>query len=852
MAEQKKKIVKSRPEQKAKETGFHIDNIIPQKYQTAALLAVIVVIFLAYLSPMYFGGKTFQSGDIITSKSMSSYLDKDREGYTLWYPYIFAGMPAYGLATDYKWFNLIWVGVQSVRSAFSAFFSVDYAKWSFYLILLAFTSYFLVYYLTKNRLIALFAALSTSFSTGLILFLFIGHVTKLTAICFFPLIFLMLLKFKDEGISVRNLAVLIISLQLAMQGWHVQIIFYTLFAVGIYFLFFIVRSFIIKNNDDLKSYFKSGLVFSGAFLIALIIQADSLTQIYEWNPYSTRGSQSVIDMQESVQKKASKDSDFYEYATNWSFSPGEVMTFIIPSWYGFGNSKYSGPLTRNQEVEVNTYFGQMPFVDVAMYMGIVVLWLALLSIYINFKRKNPLIQFYTVLALIALFISFGRTFPFLYDIMFYYFPYFDKFRVPSMILVLIQLTLPVVAALGIKYIIADGRKDKSLQNIIRYSLIGSAAVFVVFLLLSSPVKGWMESRVMDYAAENASNQNLANQFRALSGFIADFFWTDAMFAFGFLTLSIGFVYLYLINKLTSSVLVIILVIISAADLLRVSSRGAKYSDEMNSEMLFREPNYVTVIRNQKDSEPFRMLNLKQDGSMGSFNQNQNFNGFFGLHDFYGYSSLKPRAYQDYMDIVGPVNNTLWNMLNVKYIISDRQINRPGMTQISAAQNEFVYRNDSALPRAYFADSVEKSTPLQVLNLVKNDSFNPRAIVYTTDSELTIDKPDSTTSVSFVSYQDEKIVIRANASGNNLLFLGDTYFPSGWKAYIDGNETEIYRLNHGFRGVVVPKGSHELVFEYNPQSFVISKYLALSLSFLTIAGLGFGIFIESKRKKTATA
>ncbi len=137
------------------------------------------------------------------------------------------------------------------------------------------------------------------------------------------------------------------------------------------------------------------------------------------------------------------ETDFYEYATNWSFSPGEVLTWIVPSYYGFGKSVYNGPLTQNRDVEVNTYFGQMPFVDVAMYMGVIVFFLAILSMVVNWK--DPFVRYLTILAAIATLISFGRTFPLFYDLMFHYFPFFDKFRVPSMILVLVQLSFPILS-----------------------------------------------------------------------------------------------------------------------------------------------------------------------------------------------------------------------------------------------------------------------------------------------------------------------------------------------------------------------------------------------------------------------
>ena len=111
----------------------------------------------------------------------------------------------------------------------------------------------------------------------------------------------------------------------------------------------------------------------------------------------------------------------------------------------------------------------------------------------------------------------------------------------------------------------------------------------------------------------------------------------------------------------------------------------------------------------------------------------------------------------------------------------------------------------------------------------------------------MEEPDSTAFVNIESYKDETITLNVNASGSNFLFLGDTYYPNGWKAYIDGRETKIYRANHNFRGIVVPEGKHKVEFVYLPASFIISKYLSLVLSSLTIIGLIVGFILTKKQK-----
>ncbi len=833
---------------------FKLDEIIPAKYHILFAALVILILFLIFLNPMYFGGKTFQSGDIIASESAKPYVLKDREGFSLWNPHIFCGMPAYSLGTEQTWFNFIYMAFSLVRKVFNMISSVEYATWGFYLIILGITSFLLMRHISKNTLVSLFTAIATSFSTGIIVFLYIGHVTKLTSLCMYPLIFLILMKF-EEKIKIIYALSLIIIVQLFIQGFHVQIIFYTLFAVAIYYIFFYVRALVKKEKERGGKLIRSALVFVAVSLIALLISADNLTQIYEYTPFSTRGGKSITET--ATGKAEQSESQYYEYHTSWSFSPEEVMTFIIPSFYGFGNSTYKGPLTQNQEYEVNTYFGQMPFVDVAMYMGVLVFFLALFAIVTCWKE--PFVQFLTILSGIALFISFGKNLSILFDLMFYYFPYFDKFRVPSMILVLVQLSFPVLAGYGIMKIISlRESNDKKALSILKYSAYVFSGIFILSLIANQALSNWFVSRVNDHAATlQASNPQYAQYFQAFAEYMAEMFTNDFLIAFGILAAAFWAGLIYVNKKLSADIFVFALIIFTTIDLWRIDARGAKYHDNPEIKNQFQTPDYVKAIKGQEDKEPFRMLNLKQDGTLGSFKQNSNFNAYFLLEDLYGYSGIKPRTYQDVMDVVGPVNPTLWRMLGVKYIVTDQVYPMAGLNPIYNGEKTVVSRNDNALPRAYFVDAVETKSNLEALNSIKENSFDPKEVAFVS-KQLLVDKPDSTAYSKVVKYTDEHLHLDVNASGNNFMFFGSTYFsghadyklfkiPTGWKAFVDDKETEIYQTNHGFMGIVVPKGKHKIEFSYAPTSFYASKYIVLILSSASLVGLILGVFVERKKK-----
>ncbi|HSR17999.1 MAG TPA: YfhO family protein, partial [Ignavibacteriaceae bacterium] len=690
---------------------------------------------------------------------------------------------------------------------------------------------------------------ASSFSTGIIVFLYIGHVTKLNSLCMFPLIFLMLLRFKEK-IRLIDFLILIIALQIFLLGFHVQIIFYTLLAVAVYFIYYFSRSLAVKDSQLRLSILKSAGVFIAASIIALLIQIDNISQIYEYTPYSTRGTESILDKASTQIEK--KESNYYSYHTDWSFSPGEMTTFIIPSFFGFGNSTYKGPLSNNQPVEVNTYFGQMSFVDVAVgYMGILVFVLALFGIFT--KWKEPFVRFLTILSSLALLISFGKNFPVIFDLLFYYLPFFNKFRVPSMILVLVQVSVPILAGYGIMGIISareenNMKRGKTVKNLAFVFTI----LFAASLLFNGSIASWFASRVNEHAQSiSLSQKQLAQQFQVLADYMSQMFVSDLLFGLGFLMLASWAAYGYINKSLSIDTLVLLFIVLTIIDLWRIDARGAKYSEPLSKENFFIEPEYIKTIKEQGDKAPYRILNLKQDSSPGSISNNANFNAYFLTEDYYGYSGIKPRAYQDIIDIMGPVNETAWRMLNVKYIITGSPVplnQFPYLKLISTGGNTFIYENRNVLPRVYFVNKAEQKKALEILNLIKQNSFDPREIAYIEDQNLRVSSIDSTSYAEISRYSDEDIELNVSASGNNFLFAGNT-FTKGWKAFIDGNETKIYKANHGFLGLVVPKGRHKILITYSPDSFYISRIVVLILSSLVMLGLLLVLFkyLNDRRK-----
>ncbi|MFC1699048.1 YfhO family protein [Candidatus Omnitrophota bacterium] len=177
-----------------------------------------------------------------------------------------------------------------------------------------------------------------------------------------------------------------------------------------------------------------------------------------------------------------------------------------------------------------------------------------------------------------------------------------------------------------------------------------------------------------------------------------------------------------------------------------------------------------------------------------------------------------------------LDSPLINMLNVKYIISPQHIHREGYKLLYNGKIK-LYDNLSVLPRAFLLSNwqVIKDKSELLLRITK-PSFNPLDCVYLEENPAWVQTEGEaaaclTTRAIILDYKPDKMVIETCAKEKGLLFISDTYYP-GWQAYLDGELTKIYRANHAFRAVAVPKGRHIVTFYYLPTVLKIGSMISI--------------------------
>ena len=86
-----------------------------------------------------------------------------------------------------------------------------------------------------------------------------------------------------------------------------------------------------------------------------------------------------------------------------------------------------------------------------------------------------------------------------------------------------------------------------------------------------------------------------------------------------------------------------------------------------------------------------------------------------------------------------------------------------------------------------------------------------------------------------AYEDNRVEIEVASPTEGILVLSEVFYP-GWKAYVDGAQTEILRTDYSLRGISFPGGSHHVEFRFTPPPFVAGAWITAAALAVCLAGL----------------
>ncbi|MEP0712710.1 MAG: YfhO family protein, partial [Algoriphagus sp.] len=102
-------------------------------------------------------------------------------------------------------------------------------------------------------------------------------------------------------------------------------------------------------------------------------------------------------------------------------------------------------------------------------------------------------------------------------------------------------------------------------------------------------------------------------------------------------------------------------------------------------------------------------------------------------------------------------------------------------------------------------------------------------------------------ITHTSYAPNELKYQADMTSEGLAVFSEIYYPEGWTATIDGVETDILRANYLLRGLIIPAGSHEIVFKFLPKSYTATKTPMIIFQYLIVLTLIAGVFFTIREK-----
>jgi hypothetical protein len=750
----------------------------------------------------------------------------------LWIPYVYGGMPVAStllFPDDYNWIEgLLSGGIALKKWTISVadvlFGPGDVKYFLLHVFLGGLFSYMLARALRLPHLGALLVGcvfLLNPYAIGL------GesfHWSKLAVFSYIPLLFLLVHRLMEKR-DVLTFGLLAATIGTMFLNRHPQIAFYGMLLVGCYFLY----EFIADIRKEPKRYVTAGALLVVAIGLGLAIYSYEMLPTKEYAEYSVRGGGG-----EGAQGGAS-----YDWATNWSLHPLELMNYIVPSWFGFSSQVAIN--WKGQEAVLPAYWGWMPMTDNPPYIGIVPVVLALIALA---YRRNRMTWFLAGFSVFVFFLSFGRYLPVVYDLFYHYFPYFNKFRAPSLVLFLIPLTVGLLGVYGLSWIVDTGRQPRGSPGgepparKFQYAMAAAAAVFVLALVGKDALFGMFPPTAFTKEGDpfNTQTMPIVREIRF------ELLWRDLLKVSAIVAMLFGLVVVYFRRTIGASAMSMGVVLLLVGDLVVVNQNFIHPRDKADLILALRPD--ATMKFFEKDTTVYRVLALEQnlfrDNTLMSHT----------VQSVTGYSPAKLKIYQELLDSalmrssdsVMPVNMNVVSMMNTKYLITPTPLppDRFRQSNYDPQKKLFVHFYPKALQRAWFVDTaITVASKSEMYAAINAPDWKPNETAILNDPvPPEIGRQDSSW-VRLEKYGAHEIVLKAYTSHAALMVLSEIYYPAGWTASIDGAETKILRTNAVLRSVVVPAGDHEVKFTFDPDSYRTGSMLSTAgwaVVFLTI-GIG---------------
>ena len=814
-----------------------------------------------------------------------------------WTDAMFSGMPTYQTSPSYP--------SNSVLSTVSSIISL---RWLFnngilndassgaatYIFLYLLGFYILLRAFRVKPWISAVGAVAWAFSSYFLIIIAAGHIWKVITLAFIPpTIAGLVLCYRGKYLWGTICTALFTGLQVLSN--HIQMSYYFGFVMLLIVLAYGIDSL---KNKTFKTWLKAtGCIILGGF-IGVFANITNLYHTYQYAQQSMRGP-SELTAPKSDDNQAATDGLSRDYITQWSYGIDETMTLLVPDFKGGGSGAIIGEdgqikmewqeregfdkfvnsaYTVQEQVQnipdarvmpgLLSYWGDQPFTVGPVYVGAFILFLFFLGIVFV---KGPMKWALTIATALSLLMAWGRNFMPFTDFMIDWMPMYSKFRTVSSALVIAEFTIPLLATLTLVNLLRNKLDFKNLDKRLKYGTLFAALMTVVpcLWLIFSPGLPFSaeEQHVIRSLGNFVPADQLQNFVQGISQMRGSVIADSALRSLFVIILGLIVLLAGMKGWLKESVTCILIAVICLVDLWTVDKN---YLNDDN----FADPTVATQVFEQKTpadeqilqdtSLSYRVLNLTTD----TFSEADNRTAY--LHkSIGGYHAAKLHRYQDLIEhyiapqsqnflvtlsemqekvadddpdpmtslmqlVPGDSLFNVLNMLNAKYmIVANGRMAVPN-----------IYANGNAwfVQKLTFVDNADA----EMAGLKGLDTKHAAIADKRFENVLNGTKLGNG-EVTLTQYAPNELHYAVNAAQDGVVVFSEVFYP-GWTAKIDGNDTEIGRVNYILRAVKVPAGKHEIVMEFRPASITTTEILAFIALAVMLMMIVWGIWREIKNKK----
>ena len=795
-----------------------------------AALALFFLVSAVYFAPQ-FRGEVLPQHDVIQFEGMAKDIKQMRAETgedPQWTGGMFGGMPAYLIDVAYP--------AQLVKNTVGRITKLIDTPAGF--LFFAMTAMWLALLLCgADPWPSVVAALAYGLSTYFLLIIAAGHVTKMWALVYAPLMmagaWMTLRGDKWCGAAVTALAT---SLEIGAS--HPQITYYFLVAMAI---FWISEAIGALREKRLRDFAVRTAVLAAAGLLAAASNFAPLRYTAQHTKDTMRGGSELAQAEDNAGKGLDID-----YATAWSYGRAESFNLLIPDFMGRESAStfpadgataavLNGYGLRGAAGQLPTYWGDQPYTGGPTYLGAAAIFLAALGIALARGRNKWWI---VAASLLMLLLAWGRNLMGFTRFAFDYLPGYDKFRTVSMTLVVVQWAVPVLGALALTRLWRDEIPRERLLRALAWSAGVTGGLCLLFAAAGGALFdfGAQESTAM--MTDQFTRIFRANDMQAYLDRGLDVEWgeaagaamaaaraammaADAWRSLGMILLAAGAVALFALRRIGRGVLTGILAAVMLLDLVPVDLR------------FLSADNFVTARRRQvtasaadreilQDPTPgFRVLNL----TVSPFNDatTSYFHRSVG-----GYHGAKLARYQDLIDrYLSEADERILDLLNTRYLIVPGEDGAPRAVRRGTEYGPAWFVEEVlALPSAQREIEALGEVDLRRTAVVSPLGTNASPSV----SVRTVDPGE----IALEEYRPNYLRYTCDSAEGGVAVFSEIYYDKGWTAYVDGEEAPYFRADYVLRAMELPAGRHTVEWRFRAPGWRLSEGITLAASLLILA------------------